>query len=428
MENIENKVLNILSEEIVVAEGCTEPNALAYAAALGRKYLKEIPYKIEAEISGNIVKNVKGVIIPNSNGLKGIRSSIALGLYCGNSDLGLMVISDVNTECAQKANDYRKSGSIIVSQADTDIKLYIHLKMYTENNVAEIEIKHLHTNVTKLIVDGVNITPSTCDDTWQFNTSLQDREFLSISLIHEVANKIDIEKIKCIFKEVVEKNMEISKEGLDRDYGTSVGKILLREAEINKYMNPGLEIACYAAAGSDARMNGCSLPVMTTSGSGNQGMTASIPVIRYCQLNNIDEDKMYRALLFSHLTTVHIKTNVGRLSAFCGVICAAGAVAGTISYIETNDYDVIAGSISNTFGNISGVVCDGAKASCAMKINTAIQTAFNSFLLAKNSKVLEAGDGIIGNCIEETIRNVGKVASDGMQVTDETILEIMSRE
>jgi L-cysteine desulfidase len=426
MENLHAKILKILEEEIVVAEGCTEPNALAYAAALGQKYLDEIPKKIIASISGNIVKNVKGVIIPNSNGLKGIESALALGVYCGNSELGLMVITEVCPQLAKDAEEFAKSGVVTLKKAETDDKLYIHLIMETDKNMVEVEIKNLHTNITKLQLNGKDIDIDSCDDTWQFNTSLVDREFLTIELIQKVANEMDLADFKHIFEEVVEKNMEISHEGLTNSYGTSVGKVLLEEADKMNYLNPGLEIACYAAAGSDARMNGCSLPVMTTSGSGNQGMTASIPVIRYCQLNNVEEEIMYRALLFSHLSTIHIKTNIGRLSAFCGVICASAAVSGAISYIETNDYNVIAGAISNTLGNIAGVVCDGAKASCAMKINTAIITSYNSFVLSKNKKVLESGDGIIGTCVEQTIKNIGKVASDGMVETDETIIEIMT--
>lgn len=426
MKNIEAKILNILEEEIVVAEGCTEPNALAYAAAIGQNYLDDIPTKIIAHISGNIIKNVKGVIIPNSNGLKGIESALALGIFCGDCDQGLMVISDVCDECACRAKDYAKSDKISILKADTDAKLYIHLEMLTDSNCVEVEIKNLHTNITKLLVNGEDVNVNSCDDTWQFNTALEDREFLSIELIQQVANELELSKFKHFFDDVVEKNMSISKEGLDNCYGTSVGKTLLEEAVNMGYLNPGLEIACYAAAGSDARMNGCALPVMTTSGSGNQGMTASIPVIRYCQLVNASEETMYRALLFSHLTTIHIKTNVGRLSAFCGVICASAAVSGAIAYIDTNDFSVIAGAISNTLGNIAGVVCDGAKASCAMKINTAIITSYNSYVLAKNKKICESGDGIIGTCVEQTIKNIGKVACDGMLETDETIIDIMT--
>jgi len=420
-----NKVLNILKEEIVPAQGCTEPIAIAYVAAKARQVLGQVPKKIDIYVSGNMIKNVKSVTIPNSNGMIGIESAVALGVSAGDCDKELMVISCLEDEDIQKAQEYLNTYTINVIHENTDVKLYIRIEAFSEDENSIVEIKHFHTNITRIEKNGEVLIDQVCND-FDFKTTSEDRSVLSIKAIYDIAKTIDIKKVEPIFEQVIQLNSNIANAGLSEKYGVNIGSL------IQKNMNEGLygkdvrnKCVSFAAAGSDARMSGCSLPVMTTSGSGNQGMTASLPIIKYAQEKNLSKEEMIRGLVFSHLSTIHLKTNVGRLSAFCGVMCAASAVSGAISFLENADYDTVANSITNSLGNISGVICDGAKASCATKIATGIYAAFDSSMLALNNKYLQGGDGIISSNVEETIKNIGILSQSGMKKTDEVILGIM---
>ncbi|WP_426711390.1 serine dehydratase subunit alpha family protein [Cetobacterium sp. SF1] len=421
--DLTSNILNILKEEIVPAEGCTEPIALAFAGAKLKKILGSLPEKVEIYLSGNIIKNVKSVIVPNSGGMAGIEVAIALGIIAGDSNKNLLVISDVPKDLLPTVKNYLSK--ISVYKANNDLKLYIKIVGFSGENSASIEIKHLHTNITKIEKNGHIILENPCND-GDFNSSLTDRKILTVKRIYDMAKSIDITLIKPIFSNVILYNSAIAEEGLKESYGVNIGKNIMKAIEEGYYGNDlKNKCAAFASAGSDARMSGCPLPVMTTSGSGNQGMTASLPVIKYCIEKNIDEDTLIRALFVSHLTTIHIKTNVGRLSAYCGAICASGGIAAAIAFLNNESYDVVANSISNTLGNLSGVICDGAKASCAMKIASSVYAAFDGYLLAKANKNLKTGDGIIGTDIEDTIKNVGILASKGMKETDNVILNIM---
>ncbi|MBC2856929.1 MAG: L-serine ammonia-lyase, iron-sulfur-dependent, subunit alpha [Cetobacterium sp.] len=424
-KTITDKILNILKEEIVPAEGCTEPIALAYAAAKAVEVLGQKPERMKVYLSGNIIKNVKSVIVPNSGGLAGIEASVAMGAIVGDSSKELLVISNVNPENLKEVQEFLDKDIIEVYSGENDLKLYIKVETFAGENSSSIEIKHLHTNITKIEKDGKVLISQACND-GDFNSPLSDREILSIELIYKLAKTIDIDLISDLFKTIIKYNTKIAKEGLTGNYGVNAGKMIMDNIETGFYGNDlRNKSAAFAGAGSDARMSGCALPVMTTSGSGNQGMTASLPIIKYCEEKNISEENLIRALFVSHLTTVHVKTNVGRLSAYCGAICASAGVSAALAFLNDGTYEMVSDSISNTLGNLSGVICDGAKASCALKIISGVYSAFDSTMLAMQSSVLQSGDGIISNNIENTIKNVGILAGAGMKVTDEVILDIM---
>ena len=422
-----NNILKILKEEIVPAQGCTEPIALAYVSAKAVQILKEKPKKIKIYLSGNMIKNVKSVQIPNSGGEIGIEIACAMGALKGDANKELMVISHINSDDMQEVKEYVKRNPIDIIHDNTDIPLYAKVVVYGENHSATVEIKHLHTNITKIQRDNKVILQRVCNDV-EFNAPAVDREKLSIKEIYNLAKEIDLSLIDELFNQVIEKNSIIAQAGLDGEYGVNIGCM------INKNIQKGLygddqrnRCASYASAGGDARMSGCALPVMTTSGSGNQGMAASLPIIKYCKDQNISYEKLIRTLFFSHLATIHLKSSIGRLSAFCGVICATSAVAGALVFIQDGDYESVSMAITNSLGNVSGVICDGAKASCAMKIATGVYSAFDSAMLALSKKALHEGEGIIGKDIEETIKNIGILVKTGMKETDEVILNIMEK-
>jgi L-cysteine desulfidase len=422
-----DKVLQILHEEVVPAQGCTEPIAIAYVAAKARETLGSSDIeKLTIEVSGNMIKNVKSVVVPNSGGLVGIEVAAVMGFLFGDASKDLMVIADITQQQMSEVKKFIKANKIEIVHVDNDIKLYACIKAHTKSNSACVEIKHLHTNITQIKKDGNIVLLQPCNDT-DFNTTQEDRSILNIKLIYHLAKQIDLSKISDLFEKVITLNSQIAIEGLNGKYGVNIGKVIKDNIESGFY---GDDIrnraASFASAGSDARMSGCALPVMTTSGSGNQGMAASLAIIEYANKKNLSKEQLIRALFFSHLATVHIKTNVGRLSAYCGVICSAAAVSGALCFINDKSYAVVSHAIANTLGDVSGIICDGAKSSCAMKIATTIYAAFDSYLLSTDGKYLQKGDGIIGKDIEDTLTHIGKLANDGMRITDKVIIDIMS--
>jgi len=420
-------ILNILKEEVVPAEGCTEPIALAYVGAKAREILDEPVEKVTIKVSGNIIKNVKSVVVPNSGGMVGIEVSVAMGIIAGDSKKDLMVISDITKEQMKEVKKFLENKVIRVIHEDTDIKLYAQILLESKTKSSSVEIKHMHTNITYIEKNHKVILDRPCND-MDFNSPAKDREILSIKNIYNLAKKIDLSKIEQLFKKVITLNSQIAKEGLMGNYGVNIGKIIADNIDKGFYGDDARNrAASFASAGSDARMSGCALPVMTTSGSGNQGMTSSLALIEYARILNIPQEKLIRALFFSHLATVHIKTNVGRLSAYCGVICSSAAVAGALAFLNNKNYEIVAHSIINTLGDVSGIICDGAKSSCAMKVSTTIYAAFDSYLLANAGKYLHGGDGIIADDIESTLKNIGKLSQDGMNITDKVIIGIMNK-
>ena len=420
-----DKILSILNEEIIPAEGCTEPIAIAYAASKLTSILGNVPEKIDIYLSGNMIKNVKSVKIPNSEGMVGIEASVAMGAILGNCERELMVISHVDTNRLSEVRDYVNSGKINVFLNKGDVKLYIRVEGTCGNDSAMVEIQNYHTNITKIMKNGEEIKGCSCDDKCGGDV-MTDRSFLSVKLIYELAKTIDLSLIEPIFQKVIDYNTAIAKEGLTNDWGIAIGKTIKEGIEEGVYGNDiRNNMASFASAGSDARMNGCSMPVMTTSGSGNQGMTASLGVIKFCEMKGISHEELIRGLFFSHMTTIHIKSNIGRLSAYCGAICASAGAAGAISFLDGLSLEQITWAIETTLGTLSGVICDGAKSSCATKIASGITCAFDSYYAAKKNRKFLFGEGIVGRDVEATIKNAGILGQDGMKVTDEVILDIM---
>lgn len=411
--------LNILKEELVPAMGCTEPIAIAYAGALVRKTLGNIPEHITVRCSGNIIKNVMGVTVPNSGGLKGIDVSATLGILGGDSDKKLEVLSTVTEEDIKKANELLENNFCNCELIENVDNLYIIIEAKYKNDNATVEIKYSHTNVTKITKNDEVIFSK--DDSLLESDNKANRDLLTVKGILEFANIVDIEDVDFIITRQIEMNTAISEEGIKNEYGSSIGRTLL------KYYGDSIhnKAKAMAAAGSDARMGGCSMPVVTNSGSGNQGITVSIPVIEYAKSMNIGKEKLYRALVISNLTSILQKRYIGKLSAFCGVVSASAGSAAGIAYLHDKDFDTIAKTIINTLCTIGGVVCDGAKESCASKIAEALDCAILGFNMASDNKVFKDGDGLASDNVEDTIANIGRMAKDGMKSTDVEILKIM---
>lgn len=420
-------ILNILEEEVVPAEGCTEPIALAYVGAKAREILNDEVEKVTIKVSGNMIKNVKSVVVPNSGGMVGIEVSVVMGIIAGESKKDLMVISSITKEQMEEVKKFLTEKEVKVIHEDTNIKLYAQIILESKTKSSSVEIKHMHTNITHIEKNHEVVLDRPCNDI-DFNSPAKDREILTIKAIYELAKTINLSKIDALFTKVIDLNSKIAHEGLMGNYGVNIGKIIADNIDKGFYGDDARNrAASFASAGSDARMSGCALPVMTTSGSGNQGMTSSLALIEYARILEVPREKLIRSLFFSHLATVHIKTNVGRLSAYCGVICSSAAVAGALAFLNEERYEVVAHSIINTLGDVSGIICDGAKSSCAMKVSTTIYAAFDSYLLASAGKYLLGGDGIIADDIEATLQNIGELSQDGMSETDRVIIGIMSK-
>ena len=413
--------INILKEELVPAMGCTEPICLAYAAAKAHQVLGDTPDRVEVLASGNIIKNVKSVIVPNTNGMKGIKAAVAVGIIAGNPDKALEVIANVTPEQKKKTEDYLASTPITVKHITCRDQLDVTVIAYKGEHHADVRICGFHTNIVHIQKDNIILFES---ETIAMPTNeLTDRSCLSIAGIVDFADSVDIQDIKEIIGRQIEYNKAISDEGLKNNWGANIGSTLL------KYYGDDIKVKAKAraAAGSDARMNGCELPVIINSGSGNQGLTVSMPVIAYAEEYNISDDRLYRALVVSNLTAIHQKTRIGRLSAYCGAVSAGCAAACGIAYVLGESLDVIEHTLTNAVVTVSGIICDGAKASCAAKIAASVESGILGYYMYKNGQQFEAGDGIVGCDIEDTINNVGLVGSIGMKETDTEIIDIMTK-
>lgn len=412
--------LKILEEELVPAMGCTEPIAIAYASAKAREVLGEMPEKIEVFCSGNIIKNAKCVTVPNTGNLIGIKASAIIGVLAGKADRELEVINEVDEESIKKAKDLVDGDYCQVKVLDTEIQLHLIIKAFSGDSISEVEIKYAHNNISRITKDGKDLV-NVVEDKDKYLGVFVDRRILSVEKIYEFANTVDLEDVKELLDKQIEYNISIAEEGLKGSYGIGIGKVILES-----YPNTiETKLKAYAAAASEARMSGSSLPVMTNSGSGNQGMTSSIPVIVYCKENGLTEEQLYRGLVFSNLMTIHQKTGIGRLSAFCGAVSAGCASGAAITYLKGGSLEQINKTVTNTLANISGIVCDGAKASCAAKIATSLDAAMMSHYLAMANQAYNPLTGILKEDIEGTIGAVGRLGKEGMRDTDREILEIM---
>ncbi len=397
--------VQILKEELVPAMGCTEPIALAYAAAKAREVLGEKPDTVKIGASGSIIKNVKSVIVPNTDHLKGIPAAAA--------------IAEVSQEQIEEMKDFLKNTDISVEYVDNGITFDIIVTETKGESSATVRIANYHTNIVLIEKDGQVLFEEKVEG--EKEEGLTDRSLLNMKDILDFAETVDIEDVREVIGRQIRYNTAIAQEGLKGNYGANIGSVLL-EMEGD---NIRVRAKAMAAAGSDARMNGCELPVIINSGSGNQGMTCSLPVIEYAKELNSGEEKLYRALTLSNLVAIHQKTGIGRLSAYCGAVCAGAAAGAGIAYLHGGGYEEIAHTVVNALAIVSGIVCDGAKASCAAKIASSVEAGILGYNMYKCGQQFYAGDGIVTKGVDETIRNIGRLGKEGMRETNVEIIDIM---
>ena len=402
--------LQILHEELIPAMGCTEPIAIAYGAAKAREILGMEPEKILVDASGNLIKNVKSVVVPNTGGLKGIEVAAAVGAVAGKPEKELEVIAVVTEEQQQQLRDYLESHEVEVRFLESDFPFDLIITMEAKGHTSKIRIAQYHTNIVLEEKDGEVLLSK---DAKVEEEGLMDRSILNVKEILEFAETVVLDDVREVIGRQIEYNMAIAEEGLKNSYGANVGSVLLSLYGIGIKNRAKAK----AAAGSDARMSGCELPVIINSGSGNQGITVSVPVVEYARELDVGEDKMYRALVLSNLLAIHQKTRIGRLSAYCGA---------AICYLFGGDYDAIAHCLVNSLAITSGIICDGAKASCAAKIAFSIESAMVAYEMYKCGNEFLDGEGIVSKGVENTIINVGRLGKDGMRETDKEILRIMT--
>lgn len=414
--------VQILKEELVPAMGCTEPIALAYAGAKAREVLGCVPDKVLVEASGSIIKNVKSVIVPNTNHLKGIPAAVTAGIIAGKAEKELEVIAEVTPEEIEEMVTFLKETPIAVEHIDQGITFDIVLTVYKGESYAKVRIANYHTNIVRVEKDGEVILDIPVEG--ENEEGLTDRSLLDMESIWEFANVVELEDIKEVIGRQIEYNTAIADEGMRGDYGANIGSVLL-----SAYGNDVRTRAkARAAAGSDARMNGCELPVIINAGSGNQGMTCSLPVLEYAKELNATEEQKYRALALSNLTAIHQKTGIGRLSAYCGAVSAGAAAGAGIAYLCGGGYDEVIHTVVNALAIVSGMVCDGAKASCAAKIAASVDAGILGYNMYLNGQEFYAGDGIVTKGVEATIQNIGRLGKEGMRETNEEIIKMMIEE
>lgn len=411
--------IQILKEELVPAMGCTEPIALAYAGAKAREVLGCVPNKVLVEASGSIIKNVKSVIVPNTNHLKGIPAAVTAGIIAGKAEKELEVIAEVTPDEIEQMITFLKETPITVEHIDQGITFDIVLTLYKEDSYAKVRIANYHTNIVHIEKDGEVVFDIPVEG--ENEEGLTDRSLLDMKSIWNFINTVDVVDIKEVIGRQIEYNTAIADEGLRGDYGANIGSVLL-----SAYGDDVRTRAkARAAAGSDARMNGCELPVIINAGSGNQGMTCSLPVLEYAKELNVTEEKKYRALALSNLTAIHQKTGIGRLSAYCGAVSAGAAAGAGIAYLCGGGYEEVIHTVVNALAIVSGMVCDGAKASCAAKIAASVDAGILGYNMYLNGQQFYAGDGIVTKGVEATIQNIGRLGKEGMRETNEEIIKMM---
>ena len=399
--------------------GCTEPIALAYAAAVARKTLGEMPDKVVVEASGSIIKNVKSVIVPNTGHLKGINAAAAAGIVAGDPDKQLEVIATVSQEQIRQMKQFMEEVPIQVVHMEDGCTFDIIVTVFSGKSYAKVRIANFHTNIVLIEKNGEVLKSEAVSD--DSEEGLTDRTLLDMEHIWDFAMTADIDDVKALLDQQVAFNVAIAEEGIKNDYGANIGKVLL-DMDGN---NVRVRAKAMAAAGSDARMNGCEMPVVINSGSGNQGITTSVPVVVYAKELGVSEEKRYRALILSNLTTIHVKTPIGRLSAYCGAVGAGAGAGAGIAYLCGGGFKEIAHTVVNSLAIVSGIVCDGAKASCAAKIASAVEAGILGYNMYIRGQQFYGGDGIVTKGVEETLQNVGRLGKEGMKETNEEIIKIM---
>lgn len=416
--------IRILEEELVPAFGCTEPIALAYAAARAREVLGDIPDRVVLQVSGSIIKNVKSVIVPNTNHLKGIPAAAAAGIIAGDPEKELEVISHVAEDQVDKIRDFLENAPIEVEHIDYGHVFDIIVTEYKEDSYTKVRIADYHTNIVLIEKNGDILFEKellTEDADTEEPADRVDRSLLNMEDIWDFACTVDTADVSRLLDRQIRYNNAIAEEGLLGDYGANIGSVLL-----HSYGNDiTVRAKAKAAAGSDARMNGCELPVIINSGSGNQGITCSVPLIEYAKELNSAKEELYRALVLSNLVAIHEKTGIGTLSAYCGAVSAGAGAGAGIVYLCGGDYQAVIHTVVNALAIVSGIVCDGAKASCAAKIAFSVDAGILGYNMYKNDQEFKGGDGIVMKDVESTIRGIGRLGKDGMRETNEEIIRLM---
>lgn len=412
--------IDILKEELVPAMGCTEPIAIAYAAARARDVLGVMPERVLVEASRNIIKNVKSVVVPNTGGLKGLEASAAVGIVAGQTEKVLEVISFVDDDERIKLRAFLQNTEIAVTETESGLVFDLVVSVFAGESKASVQISHFHTNIVMVTKNGEVIDQNQhCDEIE--SSRLTDRSIMNVKDILDFAETVNLKEVEELLQCQIDYNMAIAAEGLKGDWGANVGSVL-----IDSWGNDvKVRAKALAAAGSDARMSGCDLPVVIVSGSGNQGLTASVPVIEYAKSMESDKETLLRALVVSNLVTIHQKTGIGRLSAFCGVVSAGCGAGAGIAWLHGGRFEEVAHTIVNALATVSGIVCDGAKPSCAAKISSAVDAGILGFLMFERGQQFYGGDGVVAKGVENTINNISRLGREGMRETDKEIIRIM---
>ena len=417
--DIYSAYIRLLEQELVPAMGCTEPIAVAYAAAVAAKELPELPETVDISVSANIIKNVKSVIVPNTGGLHGLEAAAAAGIIAGDPDSKLLVISKVTQGQQKEITEYLRKAKFTVAESDSGALFDICITLTAGEHRAVCRIAEDHTNIVRIERDGKTLYQRNLENAAPDTAS--DKELLTVERIVEFADTLEIAHVQALFDRQIKCNMEIANEGLTNNYGARIGQVLLK----TRGEDVITRAKAYAAAASDARMGGCEKPVVINSGSGNQGITASVPVIIYGRELGVSQEQLYRALAVSNLVTLHLKSGIGPLSAYCGAISAGCGAAAGITYLYGGQFREIAHTIVNAIAINSGVICDGAKASCAAKIASAVEAGILGMEMFRQGSQFMGGDGIVSKGVENTINNVSRLASEGMRKTDAEIIKIM---
>lgn len=405
----------LIKRELIPAFGCTEPIAIAFASAKASELLDKKPERIIANLSSNMIKNANSVTVPGTLGRKGIEISIVAGALLADSSKKLELLSSIDKSRLGECDKFIEQGRVKVNLATGKANLYIEIKAISGDDFSRVIVEDSHTNIVRIEKNENIIFDKTSKDGEESSSSF------SFDEIYSFARTCNYSDIKDILKKQIDYNLKIAQEGLDNDWGSNIGRLVL-ETDSKAYFE---KLVAFAAAGSDARMNGCELPVIINSGSGNQGITTSVPLVLYAKDHGYSDDKLYRALIFSNLISLYIKDKIGKLSAYCGVVSASSAVFSSIAFIRGEDKKIISDTIVNALAVNSGIICDGAKSSCAMKIASSLRNAALAYEQARADKSFESGDGIVKDTLDETIETVANIARYGMKKTDEVVLNEM---
>ena len=418
-DTLYRQFLAILEEELRPAMGCTEPIALAYAGARGRELLGGEPERVEIAVSGNIIKNVKSVIVPNTGGLRGIAAAVCAGVVAGDASRELEVIASVTSAQQADLRRFLREAEVQIRPSDSPLIFDIDLRMYRGEDTVRVRIVNHHTNVVHLSKNGETFLDLPVEESSE--DRLTDKSILSMERIVAFGEAADPEDLRPLVGRQIQYNMDIAQAGLSGNWGANIGSVILKRQGDSLQKRA----SAYAAAGSDARMSGCEMPVIILSGSGNQGITASVPVAVVAQELGSSEAELLKAVAVSDLVTIHQKTGIGRLSAYCGAISAGCGAGAGIAWLQGGRLHALAHTVVNAIAILSGTICDGAKPSCAAKIAAAVDAGILGYDMYLENQQFYGGDGIITKGVDKTVFNVGILAREGMRQTDKTILQIM---